>query len=615
MVSKFDPFSTENGWLDRLPFREVWVADGEWHPGRGLANGGVDGDRATPYCFCAYELRSRRLVKLRQRELGRFPPYRLDGEALICTYMLSADYGGIHLPLGWGKPAFAFDAYVEFRHVTNDAAAKAEDRKKGFYSLAGALRYFGADELSVARKDEVRNRILRGPPFTDEEERQHLEYCAGDTLALARLLPHLVVLTPALPQAYVRAEVQWGIARQEWRGVPMDMPQLTSLRSHWADMQADLVCKMDTDFGCYEIDRAGQPHWKKKRFAEFLRGNKFTNWKPMSWPTLDSGALDETDQTFRDMGALYPFIEPLRELRYTLSKLKLNKLAVGSDGRNRTLLGAFGTKTARNAPSNSKFVFGPAKWIRHLIAAPFGRVLVHRDFKQQEPRIAAILSEDKNLLAACESEDLYLGTARLLGFVRESMNADELKALRNLFKIIFLSISYGAGPKSLALRAGISVYEAIEILARMRSRFGRFEDFSRSVLDHAGLKMQLVTQGGWVMQCPSGCNPRTLRNFPIQSTAAEILHVITILAERRGIEIVAPIHDAVLAEGRASDAAELAAAVDRLMRDASALVLKGYELPSDCTIIMPGEHYADERGKAMWDTITQLLAKRGRDVA
>jgi hypothetical protein len=77
-------------------------------------------------------------------------------------------------------------------------------------------------------------------------------------------------------------------------------------------------------------------------------------------------------------------------------------LAVGADGRNRALLHAYGTKTARNAPSNSKFVYGPAKWIRHLIEAPLGRALVHRDFKQQEPRIAAILSDDRNLLKACD---------------------------------------------------------------------------------------------------------------------------------------------------------------------------------------------------------------------
>jgi hypothetical protein len=118
-----------------------------------------------------------------------------------------------------------------------------------------------------------------------------------------------------------------------------------------------------------------------------------------------------------------------------------------------------------------------------------------------------------------------------------------------------------------------------------------------------------------VVFCPSGCNPRTLRNFPIQSTAAEVLHVITILAERRGIAIVAPIHDAIVTESGAADAQELAQVADRLMRDASAVVLKGYELPSDCAILMPGEHFQDKRGAHMWSTITKLLAKLARGVA
>ena len=89
------------------------------------------------------------------------------------------------------------------------------------------------------------------------------------------------------------------------------------------------------------------------------------------------------------MAARYPFIEPLRELRYSLAKLKLNDLQVGSDARNRAVLGAYGTKTGRNAPSNSKFVFGPAKWIRFLITPPVGLTLIHRDYCQQEVRIAA----------------------------------------------------------------------------------------------------------------------------------------------------------------------------------------------------------------------------------
>ena len=53
------------------------------------------------------------------------------------------------------------------------------------------------------------------------------------------------------------------------------------------------------------------------------------------WPRLESGALSLADDTFKDMARTYPVLTPLRELRSSLSKLRLNKLAVGRDGRNR----------------------------------------------------------------------------------------------------------------------------------------------------------------------------------------------------------------------------------------------------------------------------------------
>src|SRR5439155_420524 len=188
---------------------------------------------------------------------------------------------------------------------------------------------------------------------------------------------------------------------------------------------------------------------------------------------------------------------------------------------------------------------------------PPGRVLVHRDYMQQEVRIAAVLSGDSALLEACESGDVYLGIARQLGFVRESMSSDELAAVRALFKTVVLGIQYGLGPRSLALRTGISMYEACEILARLRARFHAFETYAARVVDHAGLNLEIGTQFGWVMQCPSGISPRTVRNFPIQSTAAEVLHVACVLAERRKIAVVAPVHDAIMAEGSADQVADL----------------------------------------------------------
>jgi hypothetical protein len=92
------------------------------------------------------------------------------------------------------------------------------------------------------------------------------------------------------------------------------------------------------------------------------------------WPRLVSGALALDDATFREMARAYPAeIGPIRDVRHTLSQLKLNDLAVGRDGRNRCLLSAFRSRTGRNQPSNSAYVFGPSCWLRSLIQPEPGR--------------------------------------------------------------------------------------------------------------------------------------------------------------------------------------------------------------------------------------------------
>ena len=65
------------------------------------------------------------------------------------------------------------------------------------------------------------------------------------------------------------------------------------------------------------------------------------------------------------------------------------------------------------------------------------------------------------LLAVCEAGDVYNGIARLLGYAEN----------RPLFKTVVLGILYGLEAQSLAWRAGISIVEAVEILARLRARF------------------------------------------------------------------------------------------------------------------------------------------------
>ena len=87
-----------------------------------------------------------------QDEFGPFPPYRLDTERSVRRLHARAEFG-VHVALGWGEPACALDAYVEFRHYVNDGAVKSGDREKGFFSIGGALRYFCEDEIDTTRKD------------------------------------------------------------------------------------------------------------------------------------------------------------------------------------------------------------------------------------------------------------------------------------------------------------------------------------------------------------------------------------------------------------------------------------------------------------------------------
>jgi len=215
--------------------------------------------------------------------------------------------------------------------------------------------------------------------FTSKEI---LDYCESDVLALKRLL---LAMLPRidLPRALLRGRYMAAAACIEHNGVPIDVDELALLRENWAFIQDQLIADIDANFGVFD----GRT-FKADRFAAWL------SRKNIPWPRLDSGRLDLSDDTFREMARAYPEVAPLRELRAALSEMRLSDLAVGRDGRNRTMLSAFRARTGRNQPSNTKFIFGPSVWLRGLIKPPPGCGIAYIDWQQQEFGIAAALSGD-----------------------------------------------------------------------------------------------------------------------------------------------------------------------------------------------------------------------------
>src|SRR5215475_11090894 len=105
--------------------------------------------------------------------------------------------------------------------------------------------------------------------------------------------------------------------------------------------------------------------------------------------------------------------------------------------------------------------------------------------------MASATRGDAERRRACESGDVYLSVAEQIGLLRASMDDEERAAVRDLAKIIVLSVQYGAGVYSLAALTGLTRSEAHEILARLRAHFHRVSDFVLSVGDHAGLNLEI----------------------------------------------------------------------------------------------------------------------------
>jgi hypothetical protein len=326
------------------------------------------------------------------------------------------------------------------------------------------------------------------------------------------------------------------------------------------------------------------------------------------WPRLDSGALALDDDTFREMARAYPAaIGPIREVRHVLSQLRLHALAVGNDGRNRCLLSAFGSRTGRNQPSNSAYIFGPSCWLRSLIQPGPGRALAYVDWAQQELAIAAALSGDQAMQEAYRSGDFYLTFAKMAGAVPPDATKAIDGAIRELFKTVALGVLYGLSERGLARRLGVPLCESRLLLQRHREAFPHFWTWSDRIEMEAMLRGMLQTVYGWRLIVGPHANPRSLRNFPMQANGAEMMRLACCLATERGITVCAVVHDALLIEADLDEIEDAAAQTQQAMHEASALVLPGFPLRTEAKLVRYPERYQDPRGVQMWETVQRLL--------
>jgi DNA polymerase-1 len=571
--------------LQRLRAREIVAVDFEY----GIDANGLPDVR----CVVAHEIRSGRVIRLSREELLTCtePPFAHGYGVVMVAYYASAEVG-CFLTLGWPLPTRVLDLFAEFRNLTNGSTLLHGA------GLLGALAFFGLPVIGGEEKDEMRALALRGGPYSDAERAALLDYCETDVVALVRLLPYLVSASEVeVHRAFLRGRYTMAVARMERAGIPVELPVLDRLRTHWEPIQRELVAVVDRHYGVFD-----GIIFREKLFREYVEA------RHISWPRHSTGRLMLDADTFKSMVAVYPDLRLLHELRETLAQMRLTALAVWGDGRNRVMLSMFRARTGRNQPSNSKFIFGTAVWLRCLIRPRPGYALAYVDWSQQEFGIAAALSGDPAMAEAYTSGDPYLAFAKQAGAVPPDATRGSHKKEREQFKACVLAVQYGMGAESLAHRIGQPVSRARELLRLHRETYPVFWAWSDRVVNHGQLSGSLHTAYGWNILVGGDANERSLRNFPMQGNGAEMLRLACCFVTERGTTVCAPVHDALLIEAPEAELEEAIATTQEAMAEASGFVLDGFRLRSDVKVIRSPDRYEDERGTEMWNLVMAVLA-------
>jgi len=188
-------------------------------------------------------------------------------------------------------------------------------------------------------------------------------------------------------------------------------------------------------------------------------------------------------------------------------------------------------------------------------------------------------------------------------------------------------LQYGAGAQTLASRLDTTVVNARHLISQHHRVYSQYWAWSDAVLDTALLTKKISTRLGWRLRVhPSEyskrardgriteagrINERSIRNWSLQSTGADMLRVALVFLDREGLAVIGAVHDATLIECDIEDVEDVTRRAVTAMEDASTVTLgKGARIFAECeqSIVYP-DRYRDKRDKdtGTFDRVLRVL--------
>jgi DNA polymerase I-like protein with 3'-5' exonuclease and polymerase domains len=162
----------------------------------------------------------------------------------------------------------------------------------------------------------------------------------------------------------------------------------------------------------------------------------------------------------------------------------------------------------------------------------------------------------------------------------------------------------------MAQRAGIMVIEARQLLQLHREHYSAFWAWAEQNVDNVLAGATLSTPMGWQFRQGMGTegNQRSILNWPMQSTGADILRLSCVRLMEAGVKICAPVHDAILIEAPLDALDEQVELARGIMEQACRDLLRGRACRVDAeTIKHPGRYMDTKRGLGMWNTVMRSV--------
>jgi len=519
-------------------------------------------------------------------------PYPIQDSLFVGHYLVAEV--NCMLQLGLEKPKHLYDTFIENKKLYNGKI------KQGFGLEDCCTRYKIEYPMN---KDQMRKVIIDNyPHYSKSQKTDILKYCETDVTTNEQLflkqLKHLEVLynlktdkdfARVASQALFHGRSMAVTAQIETNGIPIDEKLYFDFNKYFPEIKRTTIEEINKKYDLYK-----DGVFKKDKFAAFLKRFNLHN----RWPKTPTGKFKEDEKTFSRFSKFIPEIDEIKSAQFITDAMKLKGYAVGSDNRSRTAINMMGQKTGRTNLSTAFNPFGAPRYARTFIRPDDDSLLVYADWKSQEPYIQAYLSGDQKMKDALATGEIYLATAKLCKAVPETATKKSHPKEREIYKVSFLAINYGQEVESLSAKLGIPLYLGRSIHQKIKKVYEVYHAWSDAWVAKGMQRGFFKTMYGWKyhLSFREAANPRSIKNWPIQSHGSEMIRQAIIAADDAGFEISLCVHDALLVHIKKKDWAKKIFHLVRLMEEASEKII-GVKIPVEIKVIRKNFYQAKDDGE------------------